>query len=103
MSISPNPLIDRQASLFAEELSFDPSLARLARTDLGRGAWIDHLVELVRGHEAVLEVLWATTRLEAHRRRMYERIVDLPTLAAGMSPHRPPHPPITRASHHLSP
>jgi len=92
MSILPDPLIGRQASLFAEEPSFDPSLAGLARTDLGRGAWIDHVVEWVRGHEAVLETLWTTTRWEAHRRRMYERIVDVPRLVAGLPDDGPGHP-----------
>src|SRR5215470_13743633 len=80
MSESATPLIGRQGQLFAEEPSFDPLLTGLQRTDLSRGAWIDHLPEWVRGHEAVLETLWATTRWEAHRRRMYERIVDVPRL-----------------------
>ena len=91
MSISSVPLI-RQATLFAEEPAFDPALAGLARTDLGRGAWIDHLPEWVRGHEAVLEVLWSTTRWEAHRRKMYDRVVDVPRLVAGLPDDGPGHP-----------
>ena len=43
-----------QASLFAEAPGCNPSLAGLARTDLGAGAWIDHLPEWIKGHEAVL-------------------------------------------------
>ena len=85
------PLI-RQGALFAEEPAFDPSLARLARTDLGGGAWIDHLPEWVRGHEAVLEALWTTTRWEAHRRRMYDRVVDVPRLVASLPDDGPGHP-----------
>jgi alkylated DNA repair dioxygenase AlkB len=91
MSSQPCPLI-RQASLFAEEPAFDPALARIARTDLGSGAWIDHLAEWVRGHEFVLDVLWTTTRWEAHRRRMYERIVDVPRLVASLPDDGPGHP-----------
>jgi alkylated DNA repair dioxygenase AlkB len=91
MSSQPSPLI-RQASLFTEEPAFDPALARIARTDLGGGAWIDHLTEWVHGHESVLDVLWTTTRWEAHRRRMYERIVDVPRLVASLPDDGPGHP-----------
>ena len=91
MSNSPSPLI-RQGTLFAEEPAYDPSLRRLVRTELGAGAWIDHLPEWVRGHEAVLDVLWTTTRWEAHRRRMYERVVDVPRLVAGLPEDGPGHP-----------
>src|SRR5215471_14304147 len=92
MSGSATPLIVRQGQLFAEEPSFDASLTGLRRTDLGRGAWIDQLPEWVRGHDAVLETLWVTTRWEAHRRRMYERIVDVPRLVAGLPDDGPGHP-----------
>ncbi len=78
-----SPLI-RQGTLFAEEPAFDPCLDKLVRTNLGGGAWIDHLPEWVRGHESVLDVLWTTTRWEAHRRRMYDRIVDVPRLVASL-------------------
>jgi alkylated DNA repair dioxygenase AlkB len=91
MSSSSSPL-SRQGALFAEEPAFDPALGRLARTDLGGGAWIDHLPEWVRGHESVLDVLWTTTRWEAHRRRMYERIVDVPRLVASLPDDGPGHP-----------
>jgi hypothetical protein len=46
-----------QASLFTEAPGFDPSLAGLVRTDLGAGAWIDHLPGWIKGHEAMLEAL----------------------------------------------
>src|SRR5438128_1810189 len=82
MSLLPSSLI-RQASLFgAEEPSYDPALRGLERTLLGAGAWIDHLPEWVRGHESLLEILWTTTRWESQRRPMYDRIVDVPRLAA---------------------
>ena len=71
-----------QAGLFAEAPACDPTFAGLRRTDLGAGAWIDHLAEWIRGHEAVLEALWTTTRWQAQRRRMYDRVVDVPRLVA---------------------
>ena len=71
-----------QAGLFAEAPACDATLAGLRRTDLGEGAWIDHLPEWIRGHEVVLEALWTTTRWQAQRRRMYDRVVDVPRLVA---------------------
>jgi alkylated DNA repair dioxygenase AlkB len=93
MMSSQPVLAMRQRSLFGpEETTFDPALAGIARTDLGAGAWIEHLLEWVRGHEHVLEVLWTTTRWEAHRRRMYERVVDVPRLVASLPEDGPGHP-----------
>ena len=91
MSDQPPPLT-RQGTLFAEEAGYDPSLCRLVRTDLGKGAWIDHLPRWLRGHEAVLDVLWTTTRWEAHRRQMYDRVVDVPRLVASLPEDGPGHP-----------
>ena len=71
-----------QAALFVEEPGCDPDLRGLRRTDLGAGAWIDVLPEWVKGHEAVLQTLWTVTRWSAQRRRMYERVVDVPRLVA---------------------
>jgi alkylated DNA repair dioxygenase AlkB len=92
----------RQGTLFAERPACDSTLAGLARTDLGGGAWIDHLLKWVRGHETVLEVLWTTTRWEAHRRRMYDRIVDVPRLVASLPEDGPGHPLITDLAAALS-
>ena len=83
----------RQGTLFEPtEPAFDPELCGVERADLGQGAWIDHLPEWVRGHEVLLEALWATTRWQAHRRRMYERIVDVPRLVASLPDDGPGHP-----------
>jgi alkylated DNA repair dioxygenase AlkB len=95
-------LLIRQGSLFAERPACDSTLGGIARTDLGGGAWIDHLSEWVRGHETVLEVLWTTTRWEAHRRRMYDRIVDVPRLVASLPEDGPGHPLITDLAAALS-
>jgi alkylated DNA repair dioxygenase AlkB len=95
-------LITGQGLLFAEQPDFDSTLTRLARTNLGNGAWIDHLPEWVHGHEAVLDVLWTTTRWEAHRRRMYDRIVDVPRLVASLPDDGPGHPLIASLAAALS-
>ena len=85
--------IARQPSLFTgDEPGYDPRLRGLQRTDLGAGAWIDHLPGWVTGHEAVLEGLWATMRWQAQRRRMYERTVDVPRLVASWPEDGPGHP-----------
>ncbi len=100
MSYRSSPLIQRV--LFAEEPACDPTLRRLDRTDLDSGAWVDYLPEWVRGHEAVLDALWTTTRWEAHRRRMYDRVVDVPRLVAGLPDDGPGHPLIPRLTDALS-
>jgi alkylated DNA repair dioxygenase AlkB len=82
-----------QRDLFAAaEPGFDPALGGLVRTDLGAGAWIDHLPAWLQGHEALLESLWTTTSWQAHRRRMYERVVDVPRLVATLPDDGPGHP-----------
>jgi alkylated DNA repair dioxygenase AlkB len=84
----------RQGVLFAAGApSCEPDrLRRLDRSDLGAGAWIDHLPEWVGGHDALLETLWTETRWQAQQRRMYDRIVDVPRLAATLPEDGPGHP-----------
>ena len=90
-------VLARQPGLFTgEEPGCDPDLRGLRRTDLGAGAWIDHLPGWVRGHEAVLEALWTTTRWQAQRRRMYERTVDVPRLVASWPEDGAGHPVVSR-------
>src|SRR5260370_191276 len=84
-------MLDR-GGLFGEGAAGDPTVAGVQRTDLGAGAWIDHLPEWVKGHEAVLEALWTTTRWQAQRRRMYDRVVDVPRLVAAWPDDGPGHP-----------
>lgn len=82
-----------QSTLFGGgEPRVDPGLAGLRLIPLGRGAWIEYLPGWLEGHEAVFDVLWRTTRWQRHRRRMYERIVDVPRLVAGVPDDGPGHP-----------
>jgi len=85
-------VIAYQAGLFVEEPGYDSELRGLERTDLGAGAWIDHLPEWVKGHETVLQALWTTMRWQAQQRRMYERVVDVPRLVATWPDDGPGHP-----------
>jgi len=71
----------------------DPAaLARLRRIDLDDGAWVEHLPGWVSGHEALLDHLARTTAWRSERRMMYERMVDVPRLVAGLPADGPGHP-----------
>src|SRR5512146_274732 len=86
-------LSPQQQSLFdSGEPGFDPHIARLGRIPLDRGAWLDHIAEWLDGHEALLATLWSTTRWRSQRRRMYERVVDVPRLVATLPDDGPGHP-----------
>jgi alkylated DNA repair dioxygenase AlkB len=74
------------------EPAFDPELRGLCRTALAKGAWVDHLPEWLKGHDAVLEALWTTTRWQSERRQMYDRMVDVPRLFATLPDDGPGHP-----------
>jgi alkylated DNA repair dioxygenase AlkB len=83
----------RQWSLFDPvEPCFDRHLARRARIPLDKGAWLDYIPGWLEGHEALLETLWATTGWRSQRRRMYERVVDVPRLVATLPGDGPGHP-----------
>jgi alkylated DNA repair dioxygenase AlkB len=63
---------------------------------------VDHLPGWLEGHEAVFETLRRTTRWEHHRRRMYERVVDVPRLVAELPQDGPGHSVLTQAAEVLS-
>ena len=92
MSALPDRVVYQRELFGVREPGFDPDLRGLERIDLGDGAWVDHLPGWVRGHEVLLEALWTTTAWQAHRRRMYERIVDVPRLVAVLPEDGPGHP-----------
>ncbi|ROS39595.1 alpha-ketoglutarate-dependent dioxygenase AlkB [Amycolatopsis thermoflava] len=70
-----------QGSLFgqAEECSLG-SLTETRRTELGDGAWIDLRPGWLSGADALFERLAADVPWHAERRRMYDRVVDVPRL-----------------------
>jgi alkylated DNA repair dioxygenase AlkB len=92
-----------QASLFgAGEPRLDPDLRGLRRLTLSGSAWVDHLPGWIEGHDAVFQTLRSTTRWEHQRRRMYERIVDVPRLVATLPNDGPGHPVLSKAADALS-
>ncbi|MEV6677246.1 alpha-ketoglutarate-dependent dioxygenase AlkB [Streptomyces erythrochromogenes] len=72
-----------QGSLFdqGDEIGLGP-LGGLHRTELGAGAWVDHLPGWLRGADALFERLAADVPWRAERRQMYEREVEVPRLLA---------------------
>ncbi|MEU6082417.1 alpha-ketoglutarate-dependent dioxygenase AlkB [Streptomyces sp. NPDC047108] len=93
-----------QGSLFDEtdEVGLR-ALAPVRRTELGLGAWIDVLPGWLTGADELFEALVGSVPWHAERRRMYERVVDVPRLLAFYGADDPlPHPVLTRARTALS-
>lgn len=92
-----------QTTLFGgREPSIDPRLTGVRRTLLSHAAWVDHLPGWLEGHEVVFDTLWRTTCWQHHRRRMYDRVVDVPRLVAEIPADGPGHPVLRCASAALS-
>lgn len=73
----------RQLALFrAAAPSFDKRFEKLRRTDLGDGAWIDHVPSWVAGQDVLFDRLERGTRWRNERRPMYDQVVDVPRLIA---------------------
>ena len=70
-----------QGSLFGEtERVALGSLRRLRRVPLSQGAWIDLLPDWLAGADTLFERLVQRVPWQAERRRMYDRVVDVPRL-----------------------
>ena len=83
----------RQPTLLGHEgPSFDPALVGLRRVALGRDAWIDQLQGFLAGHQTLFATLRDDTRWHGHRRLMYDRMVEVPRLVAGIPRDGPGHP-----------
>ena len=92
-----------QGSLFGHETpGLDAGLRDIHRIPLTGRAWVDHLPGWLEGHEALFEVLRLTTRWRHQRRRMYERVVDVPRLVAELPEDGPGHPTLGQAQAALS-
>lgn len=65
-----------QASLF----SLDPAPARIERTELAHGAWIDVCPGWLADADGLFLRLRDNVPWRAERRQMYERVVDVPRL-----------------------
>jgi alkylated DNA repair dioxygenase AlkB len=63
---------------------FDRRFERLARRELTQGAWVEYVPGWVSGHETLFEHLWRTTTWHQESREMYDKVVDVPRLYAGL-------------------
>ncbi len=93
-----------QASLLdqADELGLR-ELARVRRTRLSGGAWIDVLPGWLTGADRLFEHLASQVPWQAERRQMYERVVAVPRLLAFYREAEAlPHPLLTSARRALS-
>ena len=63
----------------------DADLGAVQRLWLDEEAWVDWVPGWVRGHDALWEMLEGALDWRHHRRRMYERYVDVPRLTASVS------------------
>lgn len=93
-----------QGSLFdqGDEIRLGP-LVGARRTELGAGAWVDHLPGWLTGADALFERLAAEVPWHAERRQMYEREVAVPRLLAHYGEADPlPHPTLVEARTTLS-
>jgi alkylated DNA repair dioxygenase AlkB len=57
-------------------------LSAVRRTELERGAWVDVLPGWIPNADALFERLLTSVPWRAERRRMYDRVVDVPRLLA---------------------
>ena len=80
------------ALLHRTDPTFDPALPSLRRIALGEGAWVDHAPSWIEGSTTLFEHLRDGTTWHASRRRMYDRVVDVPRLTAGLPSDGPGHP-----------
>ena len=64
----------------AEAATLTTLPGRVARHELGDGAWVDHLPGWVSGSDEVLQVLLGDIGWREDRRQMYEREVAVPRL-----------------------
>jgi alkylated DNA repair dioxygenase AlkB len=79
------------------------SLAAVARTELGNGAWIDVLPGWLTGADTLFELLADQVPWQAERRKMYDRVVDVPRLLRFYGDGEAlPHPILTEAREALT-
>ncbi|MEU8246753.1 alpha-ketoglutarate-dependent dioxygenase AlkB [Nonomuraea sp. NPDC048916] len=71
-----------QASLLGldEDIGVGPLEATVRRTFLGHGAWVDVRPGWVSGADTLFDRLAETVPWRAERRRMYDKVVDVPRL-----------------------
>jgi alkylated DNA repair dioxygenase AlkB len=90
--------VDFQSTLFAPTAADDLGFDGLERHELGAGAWVDVVRGWLPGPDDVFATLVDAVPWRAERRRMYDRIVDVPRLVyTYMIGEELPHPTLTEA------
>lgn len=84
------------------DVAFDPGFEGAVRCDLGDGAWVEHVPGWLRGRDRLFDQLATTTTWRTHRRRMYDREVDVPRLVADLPGDGPGDPILSEAARALS-
>lgn len=75
----------------------------VCRTDLGQGAWVDVCAGWLTGADTLFDHLAREVPWQAERRRMYDRVVDVPRLLSFHGENDPlPHPILGTARDALS-
>lgn len=73
----------RQLDLFATGApAFDAAFSALRRTELSRGAWVDHVPGWVSGHDALFDELEQGLHWRRETMQMYDKTVEVPRLLA---------------------
>jgi alkylated DNA repair dioxygenase AlkB len=82
-----------QLGLFGHEVpTIDASFRELQHVELADGAWYDYAPGWLTGHAAMFEALLRSTDWQSSSREMYERVVEVPRLYAGIPANGPGHP-----------
>jgi alkylated DNA repair dioxygenase AlkB len=98
------PTAPFQASLLdaGPTVEVGPLEARVRRTELGDGAWIDVRPRWIAGADTLFERLHTAVPWRAERRPMYDRVVDVPRLLCFYAEgDRLPHPALDDAKRRL--
>ncbi|MEZ0579643.1 alpha-ketoglutarate-dependent dioxygenase AlkB [Nocardioides sp. MH1] len=95
--------MDFQSALFAPAAGGDLDLTRLERHELSAGAWVDVARGWLTDPDDVFSTLVGEVPWRAERRKMYDRVVDVPRLVyTYMIGEDLPHPVLTAARDALS-
>ncbi len=90
--------VSLQTSLFDRgEPELDPArLGAMRRIALDGTAWVEHLPGFIGGQAALMDALVESTRWRTEKMEIYDRVVDVPRLVAGLPDDGPGHPLLDR-------
>lgn len=92
-----------QLALLGREAPWiDGRFSRLARTELGAGAWVDYAPGWLSGHTDVFETLLNGMAWRSGHEKMYDRVVEVPRVFASVPDDGPGHPVLALAGRALS-